>query len=220
MGRLTGDRGKSTGFWDKRGGAEKTLCACYANLRSTITPKEKNMEIELDDVVACLRETHCFIDELQAPSEAGIYGVFACFPGILAPFPVGNDGLIYIGVSSNLAERECEHHFSSDRTGFSTLRRTLGAILREKLCLVPIPRSPGSRGCVYRFESEGEDRLTDWMRANLEVGVCCTGDPKMVECELIALLKPVLNLTKWQNPHRKEIKRLRKQCADDAQIQK
>jgi hypothetical protein len=37
-----------------------------------------------------------------------------------------------------------------------------------------------------------------------------------VEAELIALAQPPLNLTGWPNPHAKELKALRKLCADEA----
>ncbi len=175
------------------------------------------MDIDLDKLIAHLRKTRCSITELKAPQAEGVYAVFACSPESIAPFPVGDDGLIYIGISSNLAEREFEHHFNSTSTGFSTLRRSLGAIRREQLSLVPIPRSPGSKTNYYKFKSDGEERLTKWMRENLEIGVCAIQNAAQIETELIKALKPVLNLTKWQNPHRKEIKLLRKQCAEDAQ---
>jgi hypothetical protein len=83
-------------------------------------------------------------------------------------------------------------------TGFSTLRRSLGAILKAELRLVAIPRSAGAsptNARNYRFEEDGENRLSDWMRSNLAVAVRAVDDPDKVAGELVALLHPPLNLT-------------------------
>jgi hypothetical protein len=50
----------------------------------------------------------------------------------------------------------------------------------------------------------------------LEVGVHASARYEALEDFLVSDLKPLLNLTKWPNPHRSEIKRLRKVCADEA----
>ena len=43
------------------------------------------------------------------------------------------------------------------------------------------------------------------MENNLEIGICPISDVKAIEKDLIGALKPVLNLTGWDNPFRKEI---------------
>ena len=103
------------------------------------------------------------IDELRAPSEPGVYAWFlkdgVTLPGFVVPY----DRLIYIGSSSSLAQRQYETHFSSRQTGFSTVRRTLGALLKEELRLVARPRGRGTTPqdfYCYRFEPDGEERLT------------------------------------------------------------
>ena len=63
---------------------------------------------------------------------------------------------------------------------------------------------------------DGETRLTDWMCSHLEVGIHASGKYLELENLLVPELRPLLNLTKWPNPHRAEIKRLRKVCADEA----
>src|SRR6266436_6152859 len=90
-----------------------------------------------------LRRSRAAVDKLVAPASGGVYAIFLRSPGLLAPFVEGDDGLIYIGSSSNLADREFEQHFSSKSTGFSTLRRSVGALLRSVLVLKAIPRAPG-----------------------------------------------------------------------------
>jgi hypothetical protein len=156
---------------------------------------------------------------LSAPRDSGVYAIYLCTPGLLAPFTEGEDGLIYIGASTNLADREFDQHFSSESTGFSTVRRSLGALLKRPLLLIAIPRSPGASETNlrnYRFVEDGEARLTSWMCQHLEIGVHASSHYADLEDFLIPHLKPLLNLTKWQNPHRPEIKRLRKVCADEA----
>jgi hypothetical protein len=106
-------------------------------------------------------------------------------------------------------------------SGFSTLRRSLGALLKDELKLTAQPRGPGSSEQnlrCYRFDDPGEQRLTDWMRRHLRIAVAThpAPAPEQVEAELIALAQPPLNLTGWPNPHAKELKALRKSCADAA----
>ncbi len=166
-----------------------------------------------------LRRTQAAVGKLSAPSKKGVYAIYLCMPGLLAPFSESEAGLIYIGRSTNLGDREFEQHFSSEGTGFSTVRRSLGALLKRQLSLQAIPRAPGpSETNVrnYRFVDDGEARLTSWMCKHLEVGVHASARYEDIEDFLICQLKPLLNLTECSNPHRSEIKRLRKVCADEA----
>jgi hypothetical protein len=177
------------------------------------------MEVAVIAVEKHLRQTRARIDELRAPAAPGVYACFLLDGSSLKPFAAGSDGLVYVGVTADLAEREFEQHFNSNRTGFSTLRRSLGAIVKERLNLTAVPRSPGaseSNMRCYRFTEQGEQRLTEWMRRTIEVGVCGIGLAPDLEKMLIARMRPLLNLKGWPNPDRKEIKRLRKFCADEA----
>jgi hypothetical protein len=180
------------------------------------------MPLSRDEMNAALQgllQTRSPIANLVAPAESGVYAIYLRSRGLLAPFVEGDNGLIYIGLSTNLASREFEQHFSSINTGFSTLRRSLGAILKPPLALRALPRGRGlsEKDCqLYCFVSDGEDRLTDWMREHLEVGVYAS--PKYADLEnfLLAEFVPLLNLKDCPNPHRAEIKRLRKVCAHEA----
>jgi hypothetical protein len=175
------------------------------------------MDMNIPSVTERLHRSRSAIDRLMAPNSPGVYALFVGGLGAVGGIPAGEDGLIYVGVSNDLAAREFEQHFSSNGTGFSTVRRSIGAILKSQLHLEAIPRSTWSQPSLYRFRDDGELRLTNWMRDNLEVGVCSIGEALAVEAELIMALKPALNLTKWENPVRAEIKRLRKICACEAQ---
>ncbi|HKP54945.1 MAG TPA: hypothetical protein VJ183_20105 [Chloroflexia bacterium] len=155
-----------------------------------------------------------------------------CPPEIRALFsqyaPPG--GLIYIGVSSDLSERQHDTHFDSTKTGRSTVRRSLGALLNKamSLQLVPIPRGRGRSEADYynyRFERQGEESLTRWMVTSLEVGICALPEYKgrikeleSLETVVIQELEPVLCLNKWPNPLALYIKELRAECAQAARL--
>jgi GIY-YIG catalytic domain len=159
------------------------------------------------------------IGQLSAPPEPGIYALFAGDGSAIPGISGDPDRPIYIGSSTNLAQREFETHFRSTSTGFSTIRRTLGALLEERLDLVARPRGQGKTRqdfYCYRFELDGEDRLTDWMTANIHVAVQPTGEYVAAERELTGRAQPPLNLSGWANPDAVEIKRRSKACADEA----
>ena len=176
--------------------------------------------MELDKILSKLNQTRTSSFTLQPPSHSGVYALFLKPSSTLKGFQPGNNGLIYIGMASDLAERDIENHFSSKHTGFSTLRRSLGAILKQKLKLIAVPRSSGTSDTNtrnYKFLPDGEHRLTNWMKRNLEIGVCAIeSNYESIERQLIVALKPVLNLKGWDNPYRKDIKALRKVCAEEA----
>jgi hypothetical protein len=166
-----------------------------------------------------LRETATPIDRVRAPTVAGVYAWFLDEPSALPTLPDQGRDPIYVGMSSNLSERGDETHFRSGESGFSTLRRSLGAVLKDELRLSPEPRGTGSSRQnyrCYRFDDAGEERITAWMRSHLRVGIAAVDSPETVETDLILLAQPPLNLTKWANPYRAEIKALRKACADEA----
>lgn len=155
------------------------------------------------------------ISDLEAPSAPGVYALFltpgARVPGVAQP---GN-GPLYIGLSSNLAQREFDTHFAAGKSGFSTLRRSLGALLLGQLDLKPVPRGRGTSDSNYRnyrFEMEGEHRLSAWMETNLRVAVHAVRNPKAIEPDLIRAACPPLNLTHWANPDAPALKGARAAC--------
>lgn len=138
--------------------------------------------------------------------QPGIYAIF--FYGDKFPLEEAVEYLkirpiIYIGkTESSSYERDFKQHFTSGQTGRSTLRRSFGALLKEQLNLKPIPRNISEnsdrRYRNYKFDSEGEIRLTDWMKSNLGLSFYPMERDieqiKTLEKELINKLVPVLNL--------------------------
>lgn len=180
-----------------------------------------NLTKEADEVeeaiVALTSGTPTLACKKPGPSS-GVYVIRLVSPRLLAPFSEGDGGLIYCGMSSDLAGREFYTHFNSDQTGWSTVRRSLGAILKADLKLSARPRGKGiSRRDFtnYRFDPDGESRLTDWMQAHLRVCTWATQHYKELEAVLKPRLCPLLNLEAW-NPQNAAIRALRKTCADEA----
>lgn len=180
-----------------------------------ITPDEVSHAIEQ------LVGSRTTLDQLKLTGMCGVYGMFLSQPDLLAPFPAGRDGLIYLGKCNELCAREFEVHFSSLKTGYSSLRQLLGAVLKEKLALKALPRGPGESETVvknYRFRRDGDERLTGWMREHLRIGVHECERYKEIEPALLEQLQPTLNLTGWTNPHATGIKQLRKLCVEEARV--
>lgn len=159
------------------------------------------------------------IDETEnLPTERGFYLVYADGPiGWMAVDSTSDP--VYVGKADDGLRRRIEREHGGD-TGRSTLRRSLGALLKEELDLVARPR-PGKGELKsinftnYSFEPDGDKRLTEWMVANLTVDPI-TMPTATSERELIAHHQPLLNLTGWANPHGAEIKAARKHCAAEA----
>ena len=143
--------------------------------------------------------------------------------------------LIFLTEGVDIDRRIKKEHFGTGKTGRSALRRTLGAILKKKLILKAIPRNNTKSDQniqLYSFDEKdgGEQRLTDWMKHNLEVSVYyCFDDIKdraTLEKALKKLKKdliteanpaePILNLNEWQNPHKDRIEELKIVCRDEA----
>lgn len=159
-------------------------------------------------------------DERPSSREAGIYAYFLESPDALRLISVAANGLLYIGMTESSLDARC--HFDDPHSGFSTLRRSLGAILKDRLRLRALPRAPGpSRTNVlnYRFDADGEARLTHWMRENLTYSYReTTGNIAAAEKDAILSACPPLNLKGWKNDQRDEIKRLRAVCAAEASL--
>ena len=157
-------------------------------------------------------------DKAPVVAGPGVYALFAREPDCMLPYIVmPEDGLLYIGESGDLSKRK---HFKELYTGFSSLRRSLGAILKAQLRLTALPRPSGSSEAKYtnfRFTNEGERRLSEWMKKNLEYAAFpYNKDKKQLEAHLIENYEPPLNLKGWKNPQGKSIRCLRRLCRDEA----
>ena len=137
------------------------------------------------------------------PHKQGIYAYFLNSRKDLGMF--GKRGeVIYVGLAEkSLYGRDILIHLTSGKTGWSSLRRSLGAILKEELGLIAVKRDlNGSklRADKYKFTEEGEDNLTQWMYTNLKFGYWVSDSilPKIelrsLEEKVILAMKPRLDL--------------------------
>jgi len=160
--------------------------------------------------------------------EPGIYAFF--FTGKDFPiegFNPQKDEIIYIGkTESSQASRDEKTHFASGKTGSSTIRRSLGSLLKVALSLNPIPRNDkdfdAGRKSFFKFDDPSEEKLTRWMKDNLGLSFYefdkSPEEIDKLETELIREAKPLLNIDSKNpdNPFSNIIKASRKACADEA----
>jgi hypothetical protein len=180
-------------------------------------------------IIKSLRSTKRKIkDHIAYPSQPGIYGFFLSANSKLDKF--GNPGqLIYVGIAkTSLKQRDLNQHFKSGKSGSSTLRRSIGAVLKVKFKFKSIPRggtNDSKRFENYKFSIICEDKLSKWMDDNLEVGYWTAGPTidykklRNLEMEVIKQLLPTLDLdkrTSYLNPLAGELISLRNICRDEA----
>ena len=104
------------------------------------------------------------------------------------------------------------NHFALEHSGFSSPRRSLGALLKDKLSLRACRRAPGqsdSNWENYRFSDAGENALITVDERPLSMNhASLSGDKddiEKAEDQVIARLQPPMNLNKWRNPQKKTV---------------
>ena len=125
-------------------------------------------------IISAINRSRKSVREISTlPSKQGIYAFFLAKDVELKKFGLERD-VIYVGLAKkSLYEREARNHLKSGQTGWSSLRRSLVAILKTELNLVAIHRDKtGKRPPTdkYNFPPDGEIKLTDWMKNKLEYG--------------------------------------------------
>ena len=146
----------------------------------------------------------------------GLYA-FHGSPDVWSQLDLGappDDRPLYVGkAEDSLISRDLDTHFTSGDTGRSSPRRSLAALLVDTLALVAIPRRPDDpdpkRWANYALETDGDERLTGWMRERLTLAVwpCdCTSGLEKIEKAVMQHWKPPLNLTGVKQPWRKQVK--------------
>ena len=160
---------------------------------------------------------------------------FSKLPGIYAFFFIGNDfpmlgdlvskhQIIYIGkTESSQEKRDAKTHFTTGKTGSSTVRKSIGSLLCEQENLTPIPRNSidyeAGRHSHFKFDGRSEQIITNWMENNLALAFYEYPKSKelidALETDIIRQLKPILNIDHKNpnNPHKDQIRQLRKNCA-------
>lgn len=115
---------------------------------------------------------------------------------------------LYVGKAErSLASRDVNTHFATGKTGSSTLRRSLAALLADRLALEGRPRNPAKpeRFANFGLEVSGDERLTGWMVTHLRLAVWPSPDDAVldaVETAVLAERLPPLNVAKVSTPWR------------------
>jgi hypothetical protein len=162
------------------------------------------------------------------PAAPGLYA-FHARPASWAQLGLGgppDSRPLYIGkAEQSLASRDVKTHFGTGRTGSSTLRRSLAALLAKEMRFRAIPWNPAkpSHFSNYKLTDAGEQKLTSWMQGHLTL--CFWRAPvgtllAPVEVGVLAELEPPLNLqginTQWSAQASAARKRLATQAAKAA----
>jgi hypothetical protein len=159
----------------------------------------------------------------HCPDEPGLYAVYGARETWvqLGLERRADDTPLYVGkAEDSLVRRDLSTHFSTGKTGSSTLRRTFAALLRDTLGLRAVPRNVKTPAYFanYALERSDDQRLSDWMSEHLTIAfwpapASCVLDD--VETHVLATIQPPLNLAKIARPSI-ALRRARARMADDA----
>lgn len=113
--------------------------------------------------------------------------------------------VIYTGIAGrSLRTRDFRQHFKGNNAGRSTLRKSLGVLFGYKL----IPRDKDPNTGKTKFNTEDEQKLTEWMLANLIMFFLPTTDFNSIEIKLINEFNPPLNIKDNHNDINADFRRL------------
>ena len=111
-------------------------------------------------------------------------------------------------------------HFAAGKTGSSTVRRSLAALLTDELALVAVPRNltkpDGSAN--FGLDVASEERLSAWMEQRLSLATWSKHEDAIldeIETAVVRRLRPPLNLDKVGEPRRR-LREARRRMADIA----
>lgn len=131
---------------------------------------------------------------------------------------ISRRSLLYVGISPSASGHKStvrdriRYHFGGNASG-STLRTTLGCLLQEELGM----RLRRTRNSGFRFTSEGETRLRDWMSKYARVCWVDHPAPWEVEESLINTLSLPLNLAgNGEHPFHRTLSEIRRHSRERA----
>lgn len=159
--------------------------------------------------------------------SAGLYSLYAD-ADVWQQLGLGDppdDRPLYVGkAEDSLVTRDLHTHFASGKTGQSSPRRSLAALLVDDLKLVAMPRRPADpepdKWTHYALEPDGDDRLTDWMLRHLRLAAWTCDRPVALgklERLVMAEVQPPLNLTGVVQPWSRQVRDERKAMARAAE---
>ena len=128
---------------------------------------------------------------------------------------------LYVGKAErSLNGRDVGTHFATGKTGSSTVRRSLAALLTGQLDLLAVPRNVAmpDGSANYGLDSASDARLSEWMEQRLLLATWVKPEDATlddVETAVVRQLRPPLNLDKV-GESRERLREARKRMADIA----
>ncbi len=142
------------------------------------------------------------------PDQPGLYAFYGDEEAWvdLALEPVFDEQPLYVGKAErSLNGRDVRTHFATGKTGSSTARRSLAALLVYELGLVAVPRNldkpDGSAN--FALDPASDARLSGWMESHLRLATWTKAQGVVlgdIETAVVRRLLPPLNLDKVGEP--------------------
>src|SRR4051812_22508241 len=183
----------------------------------------------IDHVISASLESlagsrHVHADAVQlVPKDPGLYAFYGDDPAWaqLRLSPAFDGQPLYVGKAErSLNGRDVGTHFAAGKTGSSTVRRSLAALLADELALVAVPRNlvkpDGSAN--FGLNAPSEERLSAWMEERLLLSTWTRPEGIIldeIETAVVHRLRPPLNMYKVGEPRRR-LREARRRMADMA----
>jgi hypothetical protein len=167
---------------------------------------------------------HAHADAVRlVPKEPGLYAFYGDDRtwAELGLSPAFDGQPLYVGKAErSLNSRDVGTHFAAGRTGSSTVRRSLAALLVDELALVAVPRNLAKPDGSANFglDAVSEGSLSSWMEQRLSLATWSKPESANlddIETAVVRRLHPPLNLDKVGEP-RKRLREARQHMADTA----
>ena len=156
-----------------------------------------------DEIVAALQSPRVLVRQAASkiPDTPGMYALYGTVESVRElGIPSRDPELpLFVGKADRSSLRvELRDHFTTGKTPWSTVRRSIAALLRDQLKLGVEPyHGDPLDGRLFGLEPASDERLTGWMGANLKLalwikprGVALRG----VDKEVVAAFRPPLVL--------------------------
>lgn len=167
---------------------------------------------------------HVHADAVQlVPKNPGLYAFYGDDPAWaqLGLSPAFEGQPLYVGKAErSLNGRDVGTHFAAGKTGSSTVRRSLAALLVDELALVSVPRNLAKPDGSANFglDAVSERSLSTWMAQRLSLATWSKPEDAIldvIETAVVRRLRPPLNLDKVGEP-RTRLREARRRMADTA----
>lgn len=158
---------------------------------------------------------------LDGPGLYALYGDADVWRGLGLGDPADARPL-YVGkAEDSMVTRDLRTHFATGKTGWSSPRRSLAALLVDELRLVPTARRPENpepgKWTHYALKVDGDQRLTAWMLDHLRLAAWpaqrAEGMLGAIERAVMQAWAPPLNLTGVAQPWSGSVRAARAEMA-------